>query len=113
MKHLILSLIFLFSYSSLIAQEQWLDVNYAGDGEEYHNMDIYLPDDGEPTHKAVIIIYGSAWFANNMKGMAYGSMGKPLLENGFAVRHHCGRGFIVCLHCAAPLRAWTHRVVSY
>ena len=85
MKYLVLLIFLLFSNSSLFSQEQWLDVNYAGDGEEYHNLDIYLPDDGEPTHKAVIIIYGSAWFANNMKGMAYGSMGKPLLEQGFAV----------------------------
>ena len=71
MKTLLYTLILLFSYSNSFSQEQWLDVNYANDGNEYHNMDIYLPDNGEATHKAIVIIYGSAWFANNLKGMAY------------------------------------------
>jgi uncharacterized protein YdeI (BOF family) len=47
------------------------DVNYAGDKLEAHNLDIYLPDTGKPRYKVVVIIYGSAWFANNAKQMAY------------------------------------------
>ena len=74
-----------FQLKAQQTENQWLNVNYAGDGKEYHNMDIYLPDNDGPAHKAVIIIYGSAWFANNMKGMTYQAMGKPLLDNGFAV----------------------------
>ncbi len=63
---------------------QWTDINYAGDSLEGHKLDIYLPP-GEGPHKVVVLIYGSAWFANNMKQMAFQSMGKPLLDGGFAV----------------------------
>ena len=61
------------------------DVNYAGDNMEAHRMDIYLPDTGQEKYKVVVLIYGSAWFANNAKGMAYMSLGKPLTDAGFAV----------------------------
>ena len=77
------------------AQPQWgqmpstnptfKDINYAGDGLEAHNLDIYLPENQQSPSKVVVIIYGSAWFANNMKGMAFMSLGKPLLDAGFAV----------------------------
>lgn len=67
------------------SSKEWLNLNYANDDKEYHNLDIYLPNSGKPTYKAIIVIYGSAWFANNMKKVAYESLGKPLLENGFAV----------------------------
>lgn len=63
----------------------WKDVSYAGDTLEAHRMDIYLPKDGAKTHKVVVLIYGSAWYANNMKGMAYMSLGKALTDAGFAV----------------------------
>lgn len=65
--------------------KQWLDLNYANDSEEYHNLDIYLPGDGSAVYQPIIIIYGSAWFGNNLKKMAYETMGKSLLEAGFAV----------------------------
>ncbi|MBQ3657902.1 MAG: alpha/beta hydrolase [Bacteroidales bacterium] len=61
------------------------DINYAGDDLEAHRLDIYLPKTGEKTYKAVIAIYGSAWFSNNMKGITYFSLGKPLIDAGFAV----------------------------
>ena len=61
------------------------DVNYAGDNLEAHRMDIYLPDTGQEKYKVVVVIYGSAWFANNAKQMAYMSIGKPLTDAGFAV----------------------------
>lgn len=61
------------------------DVNYAGDDLEAHRLDIYLPDTGKDKYKVVVAIYGSAWFANNMKQMTYMSMGKPLTDAGFAV----------------------------
>jgi len=67
------------------ANKEWLDVNYANDGQVYHNLDIHLPATEQQSYKPIIIIYGSAWFANNMKGMASQSMGKPLLDAGFAV----------------------------
>jgi acetyl esterase/lipase len=62
------------------------DVNYAGDDLEAHRMDIYLPTKTtQPTSKVIVVIYGSAWFSNNMKQMAYMSIGKPLTDAGFAV----------------------------
>ena len=67
------------------ADKKWIDVNYANDGESYHNLDIHIPSIEKPSYKVVIIIYGSAWFANNMKSMTFQSMGKPLLDAGFAV----------------------------
>ena len=61
------------------------DVNYAGDKLEAHNLDIYLPETNKPRYKVIVLIYGSAWFANNAKQMAYMSLGKPLTDAGFAV----------------------------
>lgn len=61
------------------------NINYAGDTLEAHRMDIYLPQQTAGKHKVVVIIYGSAWYGNNMKAMAYLSIGKPLLEAGYAV----------------------------
>ncbi|MDD4992593.1 MAG: alpha/beta hydrolase [Paludibacter sp.] len=68
-----------------ISDRQWLNLNYAGDDKEYHNLDIYLPNPEKPTYKAIIVIYGSAWFGNNLKQLAYNTLGKQLLEGGFAV----------------------------
>jgi acetyl esterase/lipase len=64
---------------------QYANINYAGDNMEAHQLDIYIPKDGAAKHKVVVIIYGSAWMANNMKGMAFMSIGKPLVDAGFAV----------------------------
>jgi len=63
----------------------WKDINYASDSQESHNLDIYLPKEQKNTYKAVIVIYGSAWFSNNAKAMASASIGTPLLQAGFAV----------------------------
>lgn len=67
------------------ADKTWLDIDYVGDSIEGHKLDIHLPDTGKNAYPAVILIYGSAWFADNAKGMAFDTMGKTLLENGFAV----------------------------
>jgi acetyl esterase/lipase len=66
-------------------EKLWLNLNYANDDKEYHNLDIHLPGIERPTYKAVIVIYGSAWFANNLKKAAFDALGKQLLESGFAV----------------------------
>lgn len=76
------------SFITCFAQKtdkQWLDLNYANDDKVYHNLDIHLPEAEKPSYKAIIVIYGSAWFGNNLKQAAFGALGKPLLENGFAV----------------------------
>ena len=61
------------------------DVNYAGDNMEAHRLDIYLPETGQDRYKVIVVIYGSAWFSNNMKGTAYAALGKVLTDAGFAV----------------------------
>lgn len=66
-------------------EPQYKNVNYAGDELEAHQMDIYLPQTGQEKYKVIVAIYGSAWFANNAKGMTFFSMGKPLVDAGFAV----------------------------
>jgi acetyl esterase/lipase len=67
------------------SEKQILNLNYANDDKVYHNLDIYLPNSVQPTYKAVIVIYGSAWFGNNLKKMGFDALGKQLLESGFAV----------------------------
>ena len=66
-------------------EADWKNVNYAGDDMEAHCMDIYLPKTNQEKYKVIVAIYGSAWFSNNMKGMTYMSLGKPLTDAGFAV----------------------------
>ncbi len=68
-----------------LSDKQWLNLNYAGDEKEYHNLDIYLPNSEKRAYKSIVVIYGSAWFGNNLKQFAYTALGKPLLESGFAV----------------------------
>ncbi|MDD2932220.1 MAG: alpha/beta hydrolase [Fermentimonas sp.] len=85
---LITALLAVYSLFVCLGQEnskQWLNLNYAGDNQEYHNLDIYLPETGKSAYKPIIVIYGSAWFGNNFKQHAYNTYGKSLLESGFAV----------------------------
>lgn len=66
--------------------EKFADVNYAGDSEVYHNLDIYLPKEVKPSYPVVVHIYGSAWYSNNSKGMAdLGTIVNALLNAGYAV----------------------------
>jgi acetyl esterase/lipase len=80
--------IFSFLYINCLSQQyskSWKDLNYAGDSFRYHNLDIYLPIVEKPAYPAVILIYGSAWFGNNLKGSDLSTIGKVLLDAGFAV----------------------------
>jgi acetyl esterase/lipase len=64
---------------------------------EYHRLDIYLPDTSKSSYPAIVIIYGSAWFGNNLKQNAYQTLGEPLLKSGFAlvaVNHRSSRDAI-------------------
>lgn len=66
--------------------QKFEDVNYAGDGEVFHNMDIYLPAEKKASYPVAIHIYGSAWYSNNSKGMAdLGTIVQALLDAGYAV----------------------------
>jgi len=85
---LFFSFISLFFVLTSYGQEfsnSWKDVNYAGDTNTYHNLDIYLPKTQKKSYPVIISIYGSAWMANNMKGSDLKVLGKPLLDAGFAV----------------------------
>lgn len=84
----IISILFVFMSISCFSQQfpnSWQDVNYADDNMGFHNLDIYLPDIQKTSYPAVIIIYGSAWLSNNSKGTDLKTLGKPLLDAGFAV----------------------------
>jgi len=65
--------------------KSWKDLDYGGDEKVYHKMDIYLPQTEKPTYPVVVVIYGSAWFSNNLKETVLSSLGKPLLDAGFAI----------------------------
>lgn len=67
------------------SSKQCTDIDYVGDNLEGHKLDIHLPVTVQDKYKVVVLIYGSAWYANNMKQMAFQAMGKSLLDRGFAV----------------------------
>ena len=66
--------------------EMFADIDYAGDGEVFHRMDIYLPQVEKDSYPVVVHVYGSAWYSNNSKGMAdLGTIVNALLDAGYAV----------------------------
>ena len=66
--------------------EKFADIDYAGDDQVYHKMDIYLPKAQKASYPVVVHIYGSAWFSNNSKGMAdLGTIVNACLDAGYAV----------------------------
>jgi acetyl esterase/lipase len=88
MKHISIFIFSLMIFTNCFGQQyskSWKDLNYGGDEKVYHKLDIYLPQTEKPTYPVVVVIYGSAWFSNNSKEMALPSLGKPLLDAGFAI----------------------------
>ena len=66
--------------------EKFADLDYVGDGQIYHKLDIYLPKVEKDSYPVAIHIYGSAWFSNSSKGMAdLGTIVNALLDAGYAV----------------------------
>jgi len=65
--------------------QSWRDINYAGDELSSHCLDIYVPKDQQAKYPAVVVIYGSAFFGDDMKDKATEVFGEALLNNGFAV----------------------------
>ena len=45
-RNIILILIALTLSNSISAQKRWSDIDYVGDGQTGHKLDIYTPDDG-------------------------------------------------------------------
>ena len=66
--------------------EKFADINYAGDDQVYHTLDIYLPKEVKDKYPVVVHIYGSAWSSNNSKGAAdINTICAALLNAGYAV----------------------------
>ena len=66
--------------------EKFADLNYAGDRETFHTLDIYLPKETKDAYPVVIHTYGSAWSMNNMKGSAdLNTIGSALVKAGYAL----------------------------
>src|SRR4030042_1293080 len=82
---IILLSIFCINCTSQQYSKSWIDLNYADDTMKYHRLDIYLPQVKKPTYPVVFLIYGSAWFGNDRKGNDLNTIGKALLDAGFAV----------------------------
>ncbi|MGF7229800.1 prolyl oligopeptidase family serine peptidase [Arachidicoccus sp.] len=87
MRYLLFTVLSFFCIHCFAQQsiKSWKDVNYAGDRMIYHKLDISLPQENRATYPVVIVIYGSAWFGNSFKGMAMQTLGRPLVDAGFAV----------------------------
>lgn len=81
---LVLICIASFSYGQNYSQS-WIDVNYAGDGRGYHNLNIYLPAVQQESYPVIIYVYGSAFLSNNSKGTDLSTIGAALLDAGYAV----------------------------
>ena len=74
---------------------KYADVDYAGDGEVFHRLDIYLPEESRESYPVVIHIYGSAWYSNNSKGMAdLGTICQALLDAGYFAALQTEEGFV-------------------
>ena len=66
--------------------EKFADLDYVGDGQVYHTLDIYIPKVEREVYPVAIHIYGSAWYSNNSKGMAdLGTIVNAFLDAGYAV----------------------------
>ena len=65
--------------------KSWKDVSYGNDTMGYHKLDIYLPEKAQTTYPVIVVVYGSAWFSNNSKGADLNTLGKALLDAGYAV----------------------------
>lgn len=65
--------------------KNWKDINYASDSGVSHQLDIYLPKIEKSVYPVVVCIYGSAWMSNSSKGADLATLGKFLLDAGYAL----------------------------
>lgn len=86
---LLLSVVIMCTYAQMpkisLPDHGWTNIDYVGDNIEGHKLDVFLPDSIGGPYVPIVLIYGSAWFANNAKDAATFSVGKPLLDAGFAI----------------------------
>lgn len=70
----------------LHSSKSWLDLDYVGDGQVGHRLDVHLPAKGKGPFPVVVCIYGSAFFSNNSKAAVVQiGLGQALLQAGYAV----------------------------
>ena len=84
----LLTLLFLSVVISGFGQDNgksWKNLNYAGDSLVAHQLDVYLPSTPKASYPVVVVVYGSAWMSNSSKGADLNTLGKALLDAGFAV----------------------------
>ena len=66
------TLFVLFFCLNVMCQEpiepDWKDLNYAGNEQAYHTVDIYLPKENKKKYPVVMTIYGSVLRRNEKKG---------------------------------------------
>ena len=75
-----------FKKMAINASASWTDVDYVGDRQVGHLLDIHLPLVKKESYPVIICIYGSAWFSNSAKSATFQTgIGQHLLKNGFAV----------------------------
>ncbi|MCQ2075345.1 MAG: alpha/beta hydrolase [Bacteroidaceae bacterium] len=66
--------------------EKFADIDYVGDDQVYHKLDIYLPKEVKDKYPVVVHVYGSAWGSNSSKGAAdINTICAALLKAGYAV----------------------------
>lgn len=70
----------------ICSSKSWLDLDYVGDGQVGHRLDVHLPAKGKGPFPVVVCIYGSAFFSNNSKAAVFQTgLGQALLQAGYAV----------------------------
>ena len=75
-----------FEAQAVQSSRYWQGIDYVGDGQVGHLLDIHLPTIQKGKYPVVICIYGSAWFSNSSKAATFRTeIGQHLLKNGFAV----------------------------
>jgi len=75
-----------FEKMEIRSSGHWIDIDYVGDGQIGHRLDIHLPEKELEKYPVIVSIYGSAWFSNNSKGATYSEgIGQALMDAGFAV----------------------------
>lgn len=84
MRYIVLLILF-FPVLAGAQSPKWANISYANDTLTGHKMDIYVPKGENGPFPVVAVVAGSAWFSNNSKERAFNVIGKPLLEEGFAI----------------------------
>lgn len=53
-----------YNGQAIQSSKYWQDIDYVGDRQLGHRLDIHLPTDPQEKYPVIICIYGSAWFSS-------------------------------------------------